>query len=138
VNPSPSEDRGVSDLVRDLLRAVLGLVRSTARMFGLEAREVARRLGRRIALLVISAVIAAAGAVLLLGGIALVAERALGLPRWAAFALAGAIALGAGALGIRAAIRGLCGADLAFPETVAELTKDIDALAESRKAPEEP
>jgi hypothetical protein len=126
------DERGIPDLARDLIRAALGLGRNTARMLGLEAREIARRTGRRVALLVASAVIAGAGIVLVLGALTLVAERFLGLPRWASLALVGMLALGAGAAGIASAVRRLGDPDLAFPETIGEITKDVDALAITR------
>jgi hypothetical protein len=123
-----TDERSAPELVGSLFRAVLSIMRSTARMLGAEAREVTRRIGRRVALLIASSVVAAAGVLLLLGGAALFVETQFQLPRWAALLAAGGVALVAGALGIRAAIHRLGGADLAFPETVAELGKDIDAL----------
>jgi hypothetical protein len=121
--------------VRDVLRAASGLVRNTARMAGLEAREVARRLARRIALLVGAATLAAAGGLLVLTGLALLGERALDIPRWAAFVAVGVLAAGAGALGISAAIRRLGRDDLAFPETLAEIVKDAEAISARREEP---
>jgi len=130
-DPGASQ-KSVPDLVRGLLRSVLLLGRSTARLAGLEAREIAARLGRRVALLVASAIVAAAGLMLVLAGAAFVAERTLALPRWAAFALVGALALAAGGVGVAIAVRRLGAPDMAFPETVAELSKDVDALASRR------
>jgi hypothetical protein len=129
VSDAGLDERGIPDLVGDVLRAVFGLGRNTARMFGLEARDVSRRLGRRVALLIASTVFAAAGLLAVLGGLASLAERAFRLPLWAGLSIVGAAALGVGALGIRAALRRLGDADLAFPETVAELSKDADAFA---------
>lgn len=129
------DERGVSDLVRDLIRAALGLGRSTARMLGLEAREIARRTGRRVALLVASAVVAGAGIMLLLGSLTVAAEQFLHLPRWASLALVGTLALGAGAAGIATAVRRLGDPDLAFPGTIEELTKDLDAMSGTRGEP---
>jgi hypothetical protein len=129
------DERSAPELVRSLFRAVLSLLASTARMFGFEAREVTRRIGRRVALLIASSVVTAAGVLLLLAGAALFAETRFHLPRWAVLAGAGVVAVGAGALGIRAAIHRLGGADLAFPETVAEVGKDIDALRARGGAP---
>lgn len=127
--------RSVPDLVRDLLRAVFGLARSTARMAGLEARQILPRLGQRVALLVGASVVAATGLLLLLGGLVLVAERFLGLPKWAGALIAGLVTLGAGAAGIVTALRRLGDADLAFPETIAELSKDAEALDARRGQP---
>ena len=45
-----TDERGAPEIVRDLFGAVLSLVRSTARMFGAEAREVTR-LERELAVL---------------------------------------------------------------------------------------
>jgi len=130
-----TDERSTTELVRGLFRAVLSLAGSTARMLGAEAREVTRRIGRRVALLIASSVVAAAGVLLVLGGAAIVVETRLQLPRWAALMAVGGVALVAGAVGIGAAIRRLGGADLAFPETVAELGKDIDALRDRGRAP---
>ena len=130
-----TDERSATELVRGLFRAVLSLLGSTARMFGAEARDVARRIGRRLALLIASSVVAAAGVLLVLAGAALFVEMRFQLPRWAVIAGAGVVALGAGALGIRAAIHRLGGADLAFPETVAELGKDVDALRARGRGP---
>lgn len=135
MSPDEPDGRSIPDLVRDLLRAVLGLVRSTARMAGLEARDILRRAGRRIALLIVASLFVGAGLILVLGGLSLVAETAFGLPRWASFVLVGLVALGGGTLGLLSAIRRLGDPDLAFPETVAELAKDVDALASERRAP---
>lgn len=127
---SPGPDaRSVPDLVRDLLRAVSGMIRGTAHMAALEAREIVPRFGRRVALLVGSAIVAGAGILLALGGAALLVESALQLPRWAAVLGVGLLALCAGAAGIAAALRRLGAADLAFPETLAEISKDADALS---------
>ena len=130
-----ADERSAPELVRDLFRAVLSLARSTARMFGAETREVTRRIGRRFALLIASSVVAGAGLLLILGGAAVLVERLLQLPRWAALAAVGVVAAGAGAIGIRAALHQLGSADVAFPETVAELEKDIEALDERGRAP---
>jgi hypothetical protein len=73
------------------------------------------------------------GLLLVLGCLAVIAEQMFRLPLWAGLALLGAAALGAGGLGIRAALRRLGDADLAFPETIAELSKDADALAAPRE-----
>ena len=121
--------RSVPDLVRDLLRAVSGMVRGTAHMAALEAREIVPRFGRRVALLVGSAIMAGAGILLALGGAALLIESALQLPRWAAVGAVGLLALCAGAAGIATALRRLGNPDLAFPETLAEISKDADAFA---------
>jgi hypothetical protein len=129
------EERGVADLARDVLRAVLGILRSTARIFGLEARGVVRHLAGHAALLAVSAFFVAAGAVFLLGALALGAEALFHLPRWASLAIVGAAALVAGALGVRSSVRGLSSPDLTFPETLAELGKDVDALAGPRERP---
>jgi membrane protein implicated in regulation of membrane protease activity len=101
-------------------------------MAGLEARQVLPRLGRRAALLVGASVVTATGLLLVLGGIVLVAERFLGLPKWAGALVVGLVTLGAGAAGIAAALRRLGDPDLAFPETLAELTKDAEALEDGR------
>jgi hypothetical protein len=126
VNGGPGA-KPVPDVVRDLVRAVLALLASTARMLRVEARDVARRAGRRLALLVASATIAAAGLLLLLGGAAFLLEGALGFPRWAAFATVGACALAAGAVGVSLGVRRLASEDLLFPATCAELEKDLHA-----------
>lgn len=123
-----TDERSAVEVAGGLVRAVLALARSTARMAGAESREVAGRVGRRLGLLVAASVVAAAGAVALLGAAAILAERALGIPRWAAFAGAGALALAGGAWGVAVALRRLAAPDLAFPRTVAELEKDLAAL----------
>lgn len=123
---SATEERGA---VGGLTHAALELVRTTARMTRLEARDVLARLGRRIALLLASAALGAAGLVVVLGGLSLLAEGAFGMPRWAAFAAVGGGALALGVAGAWAAIRRLGASDLAFPETMAELSKDLDAFA---------
>jgi len=133
VSDAGLDERGIPDLVGDVLRAVFGLGRNTARMFGLEARDVSRRLGRRVALLIVSTILVTVGLLLVLGCLAVIAEQMFRLPLWAGLALLGAAALGAGALGIRAALRRLGDADLAFPETIAELSKDADALDAPRE-----
>jgi uncharacterized membrane protein YqjE len=130
-----TDERSAPELVRNLFRAVLSLARSTARMLGAEAREVTRRIGRRVALLIASSVVTAAGVLLVLAGAALVVETRYQLPRWAALLAVGGVALVAGAAGIGVAIRRLGSADLAFPETVAEIGKDIDALQDRGRAP---
>jgi len=127
------DERGIPDLAGDVLRAAFGLGRNTARMFVFETRDVARRFGRRVALLIASCVFAATGLLLVLGGLASLAERAFQLPLWAGLLLLGAAALAVGAVGIRAAVRRLGDADLAYPETVAELTKDVDAFSAARE-----
>lgn len=104
-------------------------------MAGLEARQILPRLGQRVALLVGASVVAATGLLLLLGGLVLVAERFLGLPKWAGALIAGLVTLGAGAAGIVTALRRLGDADLAFPETIAELSKDAEALDARRGQP---
>lgn len=129
------DERGIPDLVRDLLRAALGLGRNTARMLSIEARGIARRTGRRIALLVASAVVAGAGIVLLLAAVTVAAEQFLHLPRWASLALVGTLALGAGAAGVATAVRRLGDPDLAFPGTIEELTKDLDAMSDRHGRP---
>lgn len=120
-----ADGRGVTG---GLARAALGLVRTTARMSRLEAREVLPRLGRRVALLLASAALGAAGLVAVLGGLGLLAEDALRMPRWAAFTAVGGSAVALGIAGAWVAIRRLGSGDLAFPETVAELSKDFDAF----------
>jgi len=133
VSDAGLDERGIPDLVGDVLRAVLGLGRNTARMFSFEARDVARRIGRRVELLIASCVLATAGVLLFLAGIASLAEQVLQLPHWVALLVVGALALGAGAVGVRYAMRRLGDADLAFPETVAELKKDVDVLTAPRE-----
>lgn len=127
VPPVPRD--GVPELLRGLLRAVLLVGKSTARLAGIEAREVFTRLGRRMALLVAAAIVAGAGVVLVLAAFAFVAEGELSLPRWAAFALVGTVALALGGCGVAWAVRRLGAPDLAFPGTIAELSKDVEALA---------
>lgn len=129
------DEKGIPDLVRDLVRVVLGLTRSTARMFGLEAREIVQRLGRRVALLIACSVVAGAGVVLLLASLAIVLETVAHLPRWAGLAIVGLFALGAGAAGVSFALRRLGEPDLAFPVTMGELSKDVDALTGAAEEP---
>jgi len=133
VSDAGLDERGISDLVGEVLRAVFGLGRNTARMFGFEARDVARRFGRRLGLLIGSCAFATAGVVLFLAGAATFAEQVLRLPLWVGLLVVGALALVAGAVGIRAALRRLGDPDLAFPETVAELKKDVEVLAAPRE-----
>jgi putative superfamily III holin-X len=128
VSAVDTDERSAPELVGDLFRTVLALVRSTARMFGLEAREVSVRVGRRLALLVASTVVVAAGAVVLLAGLSLALERLVEMPRWLALLLVGALAAGAGSCGIVVALRRLGREDVAFPRTVSELEKDLEAL----------
>jgi hypothetical protein len=135
VTATDTDERSAPELVRDLLRAVLSLLRSTARMFGAETREVTRRIGRRVAFLIASSVVAGAGLLLVLDGAALFVENRFQLPRWAVLVTVGGVVLGAGALGIRAALHRLGSADMAFPETVAELDKDIEALTARGREP---
>ncbi len=130
-----TDERSAPELAGDLIRAVLAIVRSTARIFGVEARVVSRRIVRRVALIVGSSVVAVAGAVLLLAGVALLVERAVALPRWAAFAAVGAIGVALGACGVVVALRRLGDSDVAFPETVAELEKDLAALERRGRTP---
>jgi putative superfamily III holin-X len=134
VSDAGLDERTAPGLVGDAVRAVFGLGRNTARMFRFEARDVARRAGRRVALLIACSAFAAAGLLLVLGGLSLVVERAFALPLWAGLFIVGAAALGAGAIGVRAALRRLGDGDLAFPETIAELTKDAEAFASRRES----
>ncbi len=131
MSSTQADDASVADLAGDFVRAVLGVGRSAARMFGFELRDVTRRLGRRIALLIVSAVFAAVGILLVLGSGALLAEAFLRVPLWAGTFALGIAAVGAGALGLRTALRRLGDRDLAFPETVSELGKDVEALTRS-------
>jgi len=112
VSDAGLDERGIPDLVGDVFRAVLGLGRNTARMFGFEARDVARRIARRVELLIAACVFATAGVLLVLEGIASLAEQVLRLPHWAALLVVGALALGAGAVGVRTALRRLGDPDL--------------------------
>ncbi len=136
MSPTETQEQTLPELVGNLFQAALALVRSAARMFGFELREVTRRIGRRVALFAVSSILAAAGLLLLLGAVALLAEQLLHVPLWAALAVVGAATAALGAVGMRVALRRLGDADLAFPGTVAEIDKDIDALA--RRGGDEP
>lgn len=135
MSATQADERGVAELVRDLVRAVFAVERGAARMFGAEAREVSRRVGRRLALLVGASIVGAAGALLALAGVAELVEGALRLPRWLALGLVGLTAFGAGAWGVCSALRRLGASDVAFPRTVAEFEKDLAALEGRGRAP---
>jgi hypothetical protein len=79
--------------------------------------------------------VAVAGLVLVLAGGAFAAERALSLPRWAAFALVGASALAVGVTAVAIAARRLAAQELALPRTLEEFSKDIDALTSRGTGP---
>jgi hypothetical protein len=125
----PDHDgRSAPQLAGDFLRAVLAIVRSTARILGVETRDVSRRIGRRLGLLVASGIVAAAGTVVLLGALAVAAERLVGVSRWVALGVVGALALALGMAGVAVALRRLGSPDIAFPATVGELEQDLVAL----------
>jgi uncharacterized membrane protein YqjE len=129
------ERRGIPDAAGDLLRAVLGLFRSTARMTRFEAHEVAARATKRMVLFVASALVATGGCAIALGGLALFVEEVTRLPRWAGLLVVGVPALVLGLVGVWYALRRLFCSDLAFPRTLEEVRKDLEALETTEERP---
>jgi urea transporter len=123
-----AERRGVLALLRALADSGLDLAGNTVRMAAAEGRIVLHRVATRLAFLLGSVLVAAAGFLLLLVGAALALIRLAGVNDWLAFLAVGAIALAAGTALAARALRRLSGPDLAFPATVAELRSDIEAL----------
>lgn len=115
-------------LASSLVRSALGLGSNTARMLGVEASDVAQRVGRRLALLVVSTALLTAASVCLLAAAALFVHESAGMPRWAAAAVVGVVALTLAAAGLRVAVVRLVDPDVTFPKTRGELSKDVKAL----------
>lgn len=132
MSATSTDERGVADDVGDVFRAALGLTRSAVRTIAFELREVTVRLGRHLASVVVASIVAAAGLLLVLGALCVLAERFLGVPLWAGLGALGVAAASAGALAMRSALRGLADSGIAFPRTIEEFGKDVDALTRRR------
>jgi uncharacterized membrane protein YqjE len=123
----PVAERGFFAQLHDLSVASADLAHNTARLAACEARVILRRVVARVGIFMAGLLVAAAGLMLVLGGVAAALESA-GLPRWAAFLVVGAVTMGAGAVCALRSLRRLGDRDLAFDRTLAELSADIDRL----------
>jgi hypothetical protein len=133
--PSPTLDERPSlfELGGELAGAGLELVHNTAELAASEARVIVRRLVVRVSLLLSLLVIASTGLLLVLGGAAFLLVEVAQWPRWAAFGLVGLVTMaGAGFFALRA-VKQLGNADLAFPRTLAEIKKDVEAFGATRR-----
>jgi uncharacterized membrane protein YqjE len=126
--PDGADRRGILALVRELIGAALELAHNTARLAACEARVVLRRLAARLAVFVVSLVVAAAGLLVVLAGAALLLEGLTGIPLWLSLVLVGGVVVVAGVVGAAWAVRRLGDRDLAFPGTLAEIDSDVESL----------
>jgi uncharacterized membrane protein YqjE len=119
---------GVTALLGDLAGAALDIAHNTVQLVACESRLVVRRLAMRAGVFIVGLVFAAMGLLLVLVGGALLLAQAADLPPWAAIALVGVVVLAAGAIAAKSALHKLGEPDIAFPGTLAEFKKDVEAL----------
>ena len=119
--------RSLPGLAADLFGGLMDLLQSSGRLLAAEARQTARRIGKRAVLLVPALALCGAGVVLLVVSAALYLGDLLGEP-FLGFLLAGGGALIVGALVAWWAIRSLASVDLTLPVTMAEIQKDLQWL----------
>ena len=119
--------RSLPGLAADLFGGLMDLLQSSGRLLAAEARQTARRIGKRAVLLVPALALCGAGVVLLVVSAALYLGDLLGEPSLG-FLLAGGGALIVGALVAWWAIRSLASVDITLPVTMAEIQKDIQWL----------
>lgn len=127
-----SGPRSVADIAWDGIDTAFGLAHNTAKLAGVEARAVARRLVRRVAILIVALALGAAATSMLLVGLALLILSTGGLPDWAAFGIVGVSALAVAIGAAWYALRRLGDVGLTFPGTRAEIRRDLDAVRRQR------
>lgn len=125
---------GILALLAELADSGIGLARNSVRMAASEMRVVLHRIAVQVGALLAGLLLAGVGLLLALGGVALVLSREFGIDLWAALAATGATTLTVGALVAARAVRRLGEQDVALPETLAEIDRDVEAIRAPRSS----
>jgi len=120
------DDRSIGELFSDLSRELTTLVRKEVELARVELSSKAGRIGNRLGMVALGAVVALAGLFTVVAGIVLLVIRLDIMADWAAALLVGVIVLAVGGLLARQALNALRQENLAPTETVRTLKENAE------------
>lgn len=120
------DDRSIGELFGDLSRELTTLVRKEIELARVELSAKAGRIGTRLAMVVLGAVVALAGLLVIVAAVVLMVINLDIMPEWAATLLVGVIVLAIGGFLAQRALSALRQENLAPTETVRTLKENAE------------
>lgn len=120
------DDRSIGELFGDLTRELTTLVRKEIELARVELSAKAGRIGTRLAMVVLGAVVALAGLLVIVAAVVLMVINLDIMPEWAATLLVGVIVLAIGGFLAQRALSALRQENLAPTETVRTLKENAE------------
>ncbi len=121
-----NDDRSIGELFGNLTRELTTLVRKEIELARVEMSAKAGRIGTRLGMVVLGAIVALAGLLVIVAGIVLLVINFDVMPEWAATMLVGVVVIAIGGLLAQQALSALRQENLAPTETVRTMKENAE------------